>query len=140
MSPSLDPKIQAKATAIARQAWAVKNGMAVVRGSLRIPEDLALVFEEQSTSDRGATWAAGHLIMNEIAVLHAVLHELSGHNASYIIDQQITLLVGGEAFTANTHLEAILRAIAHYLPQEPKIFRRSNFDLEERLTELDLLE
>lgn len=140
MAKQTAKQIQQAAAAIAREHWAVKPGQVSVQGRLRIPANLEKVFEEQATGDRGQTWADGYLLQQQIGILHGALRKLSGSSVSFICDQDITLLVGQQSFTADTQLKALLAAIAHYMPQEEALFEQSDFDLETRLTELDLLE
>ncbi|MFQ3618384.1 MAG: hypothetical protein SNJ57_15855 [Cyanobacteriota bacterium] len=118
---------------VAREAWAIKPGHSSVRGSLRVPAHLAPSFEAQSSEERGAAWADGYLVREQIAVLYRVLHSLSaGKNISHIQGNVVTVLVGQDAFEAPTHMEALLLAINHYLPPKEAIGQQ-DFDLEERL-------
>lgn len=124
---------------VAREAWAIKPGHSSVRGSLRVPAHLAPSFEAQSSEERGAAWADGYLVREQIAVLYRVLQHLGGgQSISHLYGDCVTVLVGQDAFEAPTQMEAMLMAIAHYLPEEA--IGRPDFDLEARLNELDLLE
>lgn len=117
----------------AREAWAIKPGHSSVRGCLRVPAHLAPSFKAQSSNERGAAWADGYLVREQITALYGVLHFLSnGQNVSHLYGDRITVLVGRNSFEAPTQMEALLMAIAHYLPPEEAI-GRTNFDLEERL-------
>lgn len=136
---SRDRTISQKAIAVARQARVPPAGQSV-QERLWVKENLQPILKAQSPKDRGQTWADGYLLQQQIGILHNALRKLSGFSASYVCDQDITLLVGQQSFTADTHLKAVLQAIAYYLPQEETFFEQSDFDLETRLTELDLLE
>lgn len=106
----------------AREAWAIKPGHSSVRGSLRVPAHLAPSFRAQSSEERGAAWADGYLVREQITVLYGVLHFLSNkQNVSCLYGDRITVLVGQDSFEAPTQMESLLMAIAHYLPHKEAI-------------------
>lgn len=121
--PSRDPKVSAIAAAKAREAWEVPPSQVSVRGRLRIPSDLAAIWEEQDTEDRGMAWAIGCLLIN--------------HSMSYIVSSNdVTVILGQHSATGETIYDAILSLLKGYYGYE---LPQPN-DLEERLMELDLLE
>ena len=135
MPKSNVPKSRLRAAAIAREAWSIKPEQVAVRGSLRIPAELESKFNEQDSTERGSVWTSGVQIEQRSLLLYQVIETLSGHGVSLIIDNQTTLIVGQNSFKGASLLEALLNAIAFYLPPNPE-----PFDLESHLEELDLLE
>lgn len=126
-------KTRTEAAGIARQVWAVKPGQTAVRGSMRIPDSLLAAFEEQNSNDRGSTWVDGYFVNEQIVVLHQVLCKLSGREVSFIVDKDITLLVGDNAFTSCSHLIATMKAIVFYLQDNPEASDRWDLALEATL-------
>jgi len=137
---SRDRALSQRVAAIAREARVVRAGEASVQARMRVPLELQTIFEKQNTGDRGQTWANGHLVSQKLPLLYQLLQKLSGSSVTHICDGAMTLVVGQESFTGDNQLEILLEAIAHYLPQESAIGEASAFNLEQRLTELDLLE
>lgn len=132
------PESRKKAAAIARKAWEVKPKYVAVRGSLRIPVNTESAFNEQSSEQRGSTWADGYLIGRSSLILYRILERLSGHGISMIAGDEVTLIVGQDSFSGESCIDALLKAISFYLALEP--LQGSDDALEKRLIELDLLE
>jgi len=129
------PESRLRAAAIAREAWMVKKRQSSVQARLRIPSKLLEVWEKQDTGDRGSTWADGYEVKQQLWTFYRVIEALSGCGLSVILDGGVTLIVGQKSFEADSHLEALLKAIVYYLP--PEIILG---DLEQRLKDLELLE
>lgn len=120
--PSRDPKVNAIATEKAREFWKVNPAQKSVRGRLRIPSDLAEIWEQQDTDDRGMAWAIGCILTNPAA--------------SYIVSTgDVTVILGQHSASGETQYDAVVSLVKSYgyeLPQPNK--------LEDRLNELGLLE
>lgn len=112
--------IQEQAAAIAREAWKVKPGQISHRWRLRIPSDLKIQMDEQDTDERGQRWVEGCLLQNKLDLIYQVLTSLSGASVSIIVSDDVTLVLGQNAFTAKTQLEAILQAFEFYAPLQKK--------------------
>lgn len=120
--PNRDPEINAIAAAKAREAWAIKPAQKAVRGSLRIPADLASIWEQQDSEDRGLAWAIGCLLTNS--------------GASYIVNSDsVTVILNQHSATGKTQQDAIINLIQSYGYEIPRLN-----ELEQRLAEFDLLE
>lgn len=99
--PSRDPEISKAATQKAREAWMVNPEQTSVRGRLRIPSDLAEIWEQQDTDDRGMAWAIGCILTNPLT--------------SYIVSSDgVTVIVGQHSATGETQYDAVVNLVQSY--------------------------
>jgi hypothetical protein len=131
------PRRVFSSTSSATAARRIKQGQVGVRERMRIPAALELVWETQTPESRGSTWANGYYFGQHLKTLYRVLSTLSGsdHTSFIVGADSVTLLVGQDSFTGVTITDAVLNAIAFYLPPQ-----QGADEFEQRLIELDLLE
>ncbi|GEM_PF-6223455 len=117
-----DPKVSARATKIAREAWKVPENKCSVQLRARINKTLVSKMVDQKSDERGDTWADGLMVRRSLPRLIEVMNQLCQIDSpSFIVDVHgVTVMWGEWNATASTTVGAVLMVIDKILEENDK--------------------